>query len=99
MVINKNFQMYDYGADNMAHYNQSTAPVYNITNVQVPVALYYGEQDWLADPTDVEYLRANLPMIVDDFKINNWNHLDFVWASNATQVFYNRMVKLMLKFS
>ena len=30
MVINKNFQMYDYGADNMAHYNQSTAPVYNI---------------------------------------------------------------------
>lgn len=90
--------MYDYGKNNMAHYNQSEAPSYDVTQVKVPVALYYANDDWLADPTDVKFLRANLPNIVDDYEIDNFNHLDFVWAINATQAVYNRMVNLMLKY-
>lgn len=90
--------MYDYGKDNMAHYNQTDAPLYNITQMKVPVALYYANDDWLADPTDVKFLQANLPNIVDNYEIDNFNHLDFVWAVNATQAFYTRMVNLMLKY-
>ena len=25
--------------------------------------------DWLADPIDIEYLRSNLPNIVDDYEV------------------------------
>lgn len=92
--------MYDYGADdNQKYYNQSTAPIYDVKNVKAPVALYWGKQDWLADPTDVEYLRQNLPNIIDDYGIDNWSHLDFVWASNATQAFYDRMIQQMLRIN
>ena len=98
MAISKTFQMYDYGSDNILHYNQSTAPFYDVKNIKIPVALYYGQDDWLADPTDVEYLKNNLPNIKDDFIIEKWDHLDFVWAQNASQVLYNRMIQLMYSF-
>jgi lysosomal acid lipase/cholesteryl ester hydrolase len=96
MAISKAFQMYDYGSDNILHYNQSTAPLYDVKNINTPVALYYGQDDWLADPTDVEYLKNNLPNIKDDYSISSYAHLDFTWAQNASQVLYNRMIQLML---
>ena len=92
--------MYDYASakENMRHYNQTVAPVYDISNIKVPVALYWSQNDWLADATDVQYLRKNLPNIVDDFSIDSYNHLDFVWATNAKEAFYDRMLKLMQQY-
>jgi lysosomal acid lipase/cholesteryl ester hydrolase len=92
--------MYDFASadENMKHYNQTTPPVYDITKVKVPVALYWAQNDYLADPTDVQFLRGNLPNIVDDFNIATYNHLDFVWAYNTKEKFYDRMVALMEKY-
>ena len=62
---NKNFAMYDWGyAGNMRHYNQPTAPLYNFTNypISVPLAMFTGDMDELADPTDVAFLLESLPM-------------------------------------
>ena len=99
-VISGQHQMYDYGSgkENFAHYNQTTAPLYHVQAVKMPVALYYANNDWLADPQDVNYLRKNLPNIVDDFEISDWNHLDFLWATNANTRLYERMIKLMKKY-
>ena len=45
------FRKYDYGTiGNNNHYGQSTPPDYNFANVDVPVALYWGPNDWLATP-------------------------------------------------
>jgi len=97
LALSKNFQMFDYGSsDNILHYNQTTAPLYDVRNVKVPVALYYGEDDWLADQNDVKYLRENLPIIKDDYLIPNYIHLDFVWAQNASQVLYQRIIQLII---
>ena len=89
--------MYDFGTkgNNLKHYNQTEPPLYDLNKVQVPVALYWAVNDWLADPKDVEFLRQNLPNIVDDYEVLDWNHLDFVWAVNTKQEIYDRMVKLM----
>ncbi len=92
--------MYDYGCanDNKKHYNQTSPPEYDLGRVNVPVALYWAQNDWLADPIDVQYLKKKLPNIVDELNIKFYNHLDFVWAINAKSVLYDRMIKLMLKF-
>ncbi|CAF0886086.1 unnamed protein product [Brachionus calyciflorus] len=99
-VISGKFQMYDYGSKkNLIHYNQTTPPQYDLRKVNVPTALYWANNDWLADPTDIKYLRSNLPNIVDDYEILNWNHLDFIWATNTQEFLYGRLVDLMKKFS
>jgi pimeloyl-ACP methyl ester carboxylesterase len=89
--------MYDYGSpsENKVHYNQTTPPLYDLTKIKVPVALYWGGKDWLADPTDVQFIRKNLPNIVDDYDIQDYDHLDFIWSINANEVFYKRMIHLM----
>merc|ERR1719512_629023 len=62
-VRSKNFQMFDYGSkkSNQAHYNQDSPPIYNLTNVDqsgIPISLYSGSNDLLADPTDVSELQT-----------------------------------------
>ena len=99
LIQSDQFQMYNYGAEeNMKRYNQTTAPLYDLTRVNVPVALYWGYNDWLADPIDVKFLQRNLPNIVDDLGIVDYDHLDFIWAINANTVLYERMIKLIGTF-
>ena len=92
--------MYDYGTarENKKYYNQTMPPEYELSKVNVPTALYWAQNDWLADPKDVQYLRENLPNIVDDLDIQIFNHLDFIWAINAKHLLYDRIIKLMQKF-
>lgn len=92
--------MFDYGSvnQNLKYYNQPTPPLYNIANINVPVALYYGTNDMLANVADIQFLRNNLPYIVDDLNIEFYNHMDFIWASNAKQVLYDRMIQLMSNY-
>ena len=59
---------------------------------------YEASKDWLSDPNDISYLRENLPNIVDDYEVDLWNHVDFIWAINARELLYERIVKLMEKF-
>ena len=90
--------MYDYGHENIIFYNQSTAPVYDIRKIKVPVALYAGGSDWLADLNDVNILRKDLPNILDDYSVEGWDHSDLVWATNAALIYYKRMIQLMSKY-
>ncbi len=45
MVISGNFQMYDYGSNrqNLIYHNQTTPPLYDLKNINVPVAIYWGK--------------------------------------------------------
>ncbi|XP_054975436.1 gastric triacylglycerol lipase isoform X2 [Sorex araneus] len=93
------FQAYDWGssARNIMHYNQPTPLQYNLTSMQVPIALWSGSRDWLADPKDVDRLLTTLPNIIYHKQISPFNHLDFIWAINAPQEVYNHMVSMLKK--
>ncbi|XP_006880382.1 PREDICTED: gastric triacylglycerol lipase isoform X2 [Elephantulus edwardii] len=93
------FQSFNWGspAQNILHYNQPTPPLYNLTDVKVPVAVWSGGQDWLADPQDVDMLLPQLPNLIYHKKIPPYNHLDFIWAMNAPQEVYNEIVSMMAK--
>lgn len=45
-LFDGDFVLYDHGpVGNMEKYNRKTPPSYDLSNVRVPVSLYYGETD------------------------------------------------------
>lgn len=95
MYKSKKFQMYDYGnsKENKKHYGQPTPPRYNASDMTVPVALYWAQNDWLADPTDVKALLPLLPNKLYNNYIKNWDHLDFIWGMDAAKIVYNDIIR------
>jgi len=85
-IRNNVFQKFDYGSAsaNMAIYGQPTPPAYDLSQIQVPCALYYGGNDILADPTDVKVLLSKIPNLVKaDFQ-PTFAHLDYTWGYDAS---------------
>jgi len=98
-VINTGaFQRFDYGAEiNMEKYGQLCPPVYDLSKVQAPTYLFWGENDLLADPDDVRELASKLPNVVynEPVPYKHFNHLDFTWAMNARTVLYEPLIKML----
>lgn len=89
------FAKYDYGSEdaNKAHYGQTSAPLYHLSNVRVPTALFAGGNDYLADPADVARLQAELPassIVYNDLQ-SDYAHLDYTWAFNANTRIYGKV--------
>jgi pimeloyl-ACP methyl ester carboxylesterase len=96
------FEAYNYSSaeENFKHYNQTLPPVYSIRSMKVPTAIFSGGNDWLADPTDVQYIFDNIPNGTLVFRkfIPDYNHMDFMWALSANQLIYADVVNLMRKY-
>jgi len=45
---------------NVWKYGQTTPPEYDINNIKIPVGVFSGTKDPLADPKDVEWFRDKL---------------------------------------
>ena len=81
-------------------YLQNPSPNYNVTDMRVPMALFTGGHDWLADPTDVAKL---LPMLNSTGRlfyhknIKYYDHLDFIWGVDAPTVVYSDIIALAKK--
>uniref|UniRef100_A0AC35UGS0 Lipase n=1 Tax=Rhabditophanes sp. KR3021 TaxID=114890 RepID=A0AC35UGS0_9BILA len=89
-------QKFDFGSDNFNHYGQSTPPIYDISLVNVPTYIYYGDDDWLADKMDIEdYILPNIPKqyLKEVVELASFNHLDFVIGLNAPSKIYIPMIK------
>ena len=77
------FQAFDYGSDekNKAHYGQVTPPVWNLSNIRIPIRLFAGSTDRLADLTDVNWMWNALSEDVKKFyKVYNSGHVTFIWG-------------------
>ncbi|XP_068747166.1 gastric triacylglycerol lipase-like [Montipora capricornis] len=83
----KKFQKYDYGTENIKYYGKDDPPTYNLQEVDLPVALYSGSDDWLADPRDVAYLATQLRDMTHD-EIPGWDHVDFIWGMQAPTLYH-----------
>lgn len=67
----------------MAHYNQSTPPVWKLNNIRVPIRLFAGTSDLLADVEDVNHLWADLnPKYKEFYRIYNSGHCTFIWGKD-----------------
>jgi pimeloyl-ACP methyl ester carboxylesterase len=91
LVRSATYQQFDYGKDgNMKQYGQPTPPDFDISDLKVPVALFTGGHDDLADPKDVDRLLAVLPpkFVLQVHSEPSYSHLDPIWGlSAATQIY------------
>jgi lysosomal acid lipase/cholesteryl ester hydrolase len=64
-VTSNGFHGFDWGskADNFNHHH-GDVPVYRLEDVTTPVALYWGDNDWLAAPEDILNTIMHLPNVL-----------------------------------
>lgn len=97
-MVSGKFRQYDYGSKkNRVIYNATEPPEYNLFNITVPIALFYADNDWLADPQDVKRLYGKLPNVIDLYRVPfpPFNHLDFIWAKDVRLLVYKRVLEIM----
>ena len=60
------WQGFDFGSDdlNMARWNSTYPPAYKYEGITAPVALFWGQNDWLVVPEDEAVLAEKLPNLV-----------------------------------
>lgn len=89
------FKQFDYGHEqNGMKYGMNTPPAYKLENVKAKIALYCGDNDWLAQPSDVKTLRQALPNVMAKH-LKDFYHIDFVWAIDAQKILWNEMISNM----
>ncbi|XP_031617080.1 lipase 3-like [Contarinia nasturtii] len=97
-VNSGHFRQFDHGRiGNLLRYKRISPPDYNLNNVKVPVAVYYSQDDWLADVKDTEHLLKSLPNVINNYIVphKKFNHIDFVWGIDAPFLLYDEIVKTM----
>ncbi|CAH8624897.1 unnamed protein product [Schistosoma haematobium] len=98
-IVTDRFQKYDYGpTKNLQIYNQSYPPLYNISQLKIPIIIYYGGHDWLASYNDVHKLIKQINYTISSIHyFPEYNHLDFVWGLNAGKLLYPLILKQLSK--
>ncbi|XP_014480140.1 PREDICTED: lipase 3 isoform X2 [Dinoponera quadriceps] len=99
-ILSGKFRPYDYGGQkNQEIYNATQPPDYDFTNVTVPIALFYSDNDWFVDNSDVKRLYGMLDNVVDVYRVPypKFNHLDFIWGKDAPQLVYKRLLQVISK--
>lgn len=94
----KRFQAFDGGVNyNFHHYGSPGPRQYTLSRVQFPVAVFYGRNDWITVPKDVETLAKSLPNLVlhKEVPFEKFNHLDFMWAKDANTLLYKDIIKFL----
>ncbi|XP_049703570.2 lipase 3 [Helicoverpa armigera] len=99
LVHSERFCRYDYDVvENLRRYESLTPPDYDLSKVTVPVILFYSCKDWLSDPKDVDILKSNLPNVDEEIYLNDFTHLDYLYAEEAVNIIYRKIIELIDKF-
>lgn len=89
------FRQYDHQRDNMKHYNSTSPPNYNLSNVKAPTYIYSGSCDMLVSERDIEHLKEVLPNVRKYKAFRNYNHCDFNYGKNSRGLLFEDMLKDM----
>jgi lysosomal acid lipase/cholesteryl ester hydrolase len=101
-VLVDSFQKYDFGSEekNVAHYGQAVPPLYDLSKLSIPTALFAGGHDYLADPKDVQKIVNEAPsdMIVLFDEVESYAHLDYTWGFDANVYVYAKVLDVISKY-
>ncbi|KAM7072814.1 lipase member K-like [Molossus nigricans] len=94
------FQAFDWGNpyQNMIHFQQLTPPLYNVSEMNVPTAMWSGGHDRVADPRDIENLLPNITRLIYYKFIPHYNHVDFYLGQDAPQEIYQDLIRMMEEY-
>ncbi|KAK3877145.1 hypothetical protein Pcinc_018128 [Petrolisthes cinctipes] len=92
------FQQFDFGRKrNLKHYGQERPPVYDVSKINIPINLFWADNDWMTGEKDVRLLEQKLPHLETTHKIPNpaFSHLDFLWATDARSLVYEKVFNIL----
>ncbi|KAJ8673199.1 hypothetical protein QAD02_004461 [Eretmocerus hayati] len=101
LVHSNRFAHFDYGPKvNLDIYGSAIPPDYDISKIQVPVGIFWAENDPVADPRDIQRFYSQLPKPIFNLKVdhNKFNHLDFLWANDAGDYVYSKLISAMKEY-
>jgi len=94
LINSERFQKYDYGAyGNFKRYKSTVPPEYDLSKTYVPTFVMSGVRDTLCPPEDVSWTVGQLPNVVKHVVIRDYNHLDFMWAMDASVEVNMRIIR------
>ena len=74
---------------------KKTPPLYDPSKVKVPVAIFRGGNDWLADNRDVAWLLPQLN-VTHDIYIPYYEHLDPAFGVDAPTLMYKYLIDIVM---
>lgn len=97
LMRNKESRKYNFDSklDNIAKYGMTKPPKIKFNKVDVPVAMFTGASDTIANPTDAKRLANELPNLVTKVEISDYSHLDFIFAMNTEETIFKPLSFLM----
>ncbi|KAL0110379.1 hypothetical protein PUN28_013789 [Cardiocondyla obscurior] len=101
VITSGKFRQYDYSwFANLLKYGSLSPPDYDLGKIKVPISLHYGTNDWLLDVKDVDKLYKELGNPFGKFRVphEKFNHLDFMWAKDAKDLLYDKILSVMTNF-
>ncbi|XP_077786604.1 lipase member M-like isoform X2 [Podarcis muralis] len=94
----RELKYFDYGSKNKALYNTTTPPFYQIEDMVVPTAVWYGGHDIVINRKDIQLLLPRISNLVFHKNIPEWQHGDFLWGLDPPKKLYPDIFHLMLKY-
>lgn len=98
-INSKDFGGMDWGDDdlNMQHHGTVDPPSYDLTKVNTKIALFWGDNDWLAQVEDLIKIIMKVPNIVENYEVPwaEWNHLDFLYAIDIDMLQNNHLLEVL----
>ncbi|XP_021967333.1 lipase 3 [Folsomia candida] len=101
-IVSGQFEKFNYRGANPDKYNGSlTPPKYDLGKITTPIAIYYGDNDFLADPQDVLRGAREFSTLVNLHRVNDtlFSHLDFVWALDQGTLINKPVMDFMEEFA
>lgn len=83
---------------NLEVYGQKTPPSYNLSAIQTPLAVYYGNNDYIVPLEDAKNVLQELTdFLVFSYLIpsSNFSHASFIYSPNVKKLLYDKMLEVM----
>ncbi|XP_055847675.1 lipase 3-like [Episyrphus balteatus] len=92
------FRQFDYGfARNSLAYGSTKPPKYPIEKIDLPIFLYYSDNDYLSSVVDVHKLMRTLKdtTLRRAYRVGHpkWNHLDHLWGMNIRELLHDAIME------
>lgn len=94
------FQYFSYGFANPLVYHALFPPEYKLKSCTAPTYCFYSRGDWLVSDKDAVQTCNKISNLQDKFVISDdeWTHNDYVYANDAKEEVYDKIVDLMQRF-
>ncbi len=99
LVRRGGFKRFDYGKEgNLQHYGTIVPPEYEVQNLKkltIPIYLWVANCDNIIGKKDLEALFKLLPAGYKFDTVDDYGHLDYIWADNAHVKIYPQIVQFI----